>query len=243
MNELKRIEDFRKVLAGYQLSEEAKQTLQQIKLVVLVGPSSSGRNSIINELVKSGAYHFVVSDTTRQPRVNDGILEQNGREYWFRSEDEILQDLQAGRFLEAAIIHNQQVSGVSLRELQLAASEHKIAIHEMEIVGAGNIHTAAPETIFLFIVPPSFDEWMARMTARGSLPADETRRRLESAVNEIATALDRDYYQFIVNDTFVKTAALVDNIATQQPLEVPDQEAARAVARQLIADTRAHLAA
>src|SRR4051812_45219052 len=112
MNELKHKDDFEKVLAGCQLSDGAKQTLAQTKLLLLVGPSSSGRNTIINELVAEGGYHYIVSDTTRQPRVNNGVLEQDGREYWFRTEEDILADLQAGNFLEAAIIHDQQVSGI-----------------------------------------------------------------------------------------------------------------------------------
>ncbi|HET8991940.1 MAG TPA: hypothetical protein VFN31_02820 [Candidatus Saccharimonadales bacterium] len=241
MNELKQIDEFRKVLSDYQLPEAAKSALEQIELVMLVGPSSSGRNSIINELLKSGSYHYVISDTTRQPRENNGVLEQNGREYWFRTEDEILDDLKAGKFLEAAIIHNQQVSGISIRELQAAADERKIAIDEIEVVGADNIHKVAPEVIFLFILPPSFDEWMVRMNARGTLPEDETRRRLESAINEVSIALDRNFYCFIVNDTFVKTATKVDDIAHGQVISTEEQAAARKVAKQLIADTKAYL--
>lgn len=242
MNELKQIDEFRKVLKSYTLPEEAKTVLKKIEIVLLVGPTSSGRNSIINELLKSGSYHFVVSDTTRKPRENNGKLEKNGREYWFRSEDEILSDLKDGKFLEAAIIHNQQVSGVSMRELQAAANEQKIAIDEIEVVGADHIHEVAREAIFLFVLPPSFEEWMVRMNSRGELPKDEIRRRLDSAINEISVALDRNYYCFIVNDTFVKTAAKVDAIAHGQVLNQDEQEADRLLAKQLIADTKAYLA-
>ena len=241
MNELKQIEEFRAVLKHYQLPESAKRTLEQIKLVLLVGPSSSGRNSIINELMKSGKYHSVISDTTRKPRINDGILEENGREYWFRDETEILQDLKDGKFLEAAIIHNQQVSGISMRELEAASNEHRIAIDEIEVVGADNIHAAAPDAIFLFILPPSFDEWIARMSARGNLPEEETKRRLESAVSEITTGLNRDYYKFIVNDTFVKTADRIDAIIAGQISVLDDQLNAKAIAKQLIVDTQLYL--
>lgn len=241
MNSLEHIEAFQKVLVSYQLSPESQQVLNNVQLVLLVGPSSSGRNTIINELVKSGLYYFVVSDTTRQPRVNNGIMEQNGREYWFRSEEELLTDLQNGKFLEAAIIHNQQVSGISIRELERAAQERKIAIDEIEVVGADNIRILIPSARFLFVLPPSFDEWMTRMNARGTLPADETRRRLESAVAEISTALNRDYYTFVVNDTFTQTAQRVDAIIRDNFVEAADQEAAKATAKQLMGDTQAFL--
>lgn len=241
MNQLTRIDEFREVLAHYQLSDEAKRTLKDIRLVLLVGPSSSGRNTIINELVKSGQYHFVVSDTTRQPRVNNGILEENGREYWFRSEVDMLADLKDGAFLEAAIIHNQQVSGISIRELKLAAEERKVAIDEIEIVGGDNAHTLVPSAQFLFILPPSFDEWITRMNARGKLPADETKRRLESAVDEITTALVRDFYIFVVNDTFMQTTKRVDAIIRGHGIGVEDQEEAKETARQLLTDTKQFL--
>jgi guanylate kinase len=242
MNELTQIDAFKKVLADYHLSDEAKATLAATELALLVGPTSAGRNTIINELLKSGHYHQIVSDTTRQPRSNNGVMEQNGVEYWFRSEDEILADLEAGAFLEAAIIHEQQVSGISIRELEAAANEGKIAINEIEVVGADNIHAAKPDTMFFFVLPPSFDEWMARMSGRGTLPEDEVRRRLESAVKEITIALERDYYCFMVNDTFVQTAHKIDAVVTTKANDSVDQEHGRTVAQQLLADTKAHLA-
>jgi guanylate kinase len=241
MNQLTRIDEFRDVLAQYQLSDEAKQTLQDTQLVLLVGPSSSGRNTIINQLVKSGEYFFVVSDTTRQPRVNNGILEENGREYWFRSEVDVLSDLREGKFLEAAIIHNQQVSGISIRELKRAEEQHKIAIDEIEVVGADNIHRLVPAAQFIFVVPPSFDEWITRMNARGELPAAETKRRMESAVMEIDTALDRDYYTFVVNDTFMQATKRVDSIIRGHIVDAEQQAAAKDVARQLREDTKQFL--
>jgi len=241
MNQLTQIDAFQAVLENYQLSDEARHALADIRLVLLVGPSSSGRNTIINQLVQSGPYHYVVSDTTRQPRINNGVLEQNGKEYWFRSEAEILADLQAGKFLEAAIIHNQQVSGISVRELQAAAADQKVAINEVEVVGADHIHAISPNTMCVFVLPPSFDEWIARMNARGSLPADEIKRRLESAVTEITTALERDYYQFVVNDTFAHTARRIDAMIREHILDAESQAAAKVVAAQLLAETKQHL--
>ena len=242
MNQLQNKADFEAVLQKYQLSNAAQKLLHNMKFVLLVGPSSSGRNTIINELLKSGHYHDVVSDTTRSPRENNGIMEQNGVEYWFRSEQDILADLKKGAFLEAAIIHGQQVSGISMRELETAAGQGKVAINEIEVVGADNVHAAAPNTIFLFILPPSFDEWMTRMQSRGKLPPEEVKRRLQSAVSELQIALDRDYFTFVVNNTFKHTAETVDMLITnkQESYELQHQNG-RAVAEQLLADTTEHL--
>src|ERR1700759_5108412 len=121
--QLKHYQEFKAVLDSYQISDRARQAVQELKLALLLAPTSSGRNTIIRYQVGTGRYYYIISDTTRPPRVNDGVQEKNGREYWFRSEEEILADLKAGEYLEAEIIHNQQVSGISIRELEKAHSE------------------------------------------------------------------------------------------------------------------------
>lgn len=242
MNQLTRIDEFREVLANYRPSDESLHGLKDLKLAFLVGPSSSGKNTIINQLVKEDSYCPIVSDTTRQPRANNGVMEENGREYWFRSEVDILADLREGKFLEASIIHNQQVSGVSIRELRAAADHDKIAIDEIEVVGADNVHALMPSAQFLFVIPPSFDEWVTRMNARGTLPADETKRRVESAVEEITRALNRDYYTFVVNDTYMQTTKQVDDIIRHRTVEGKSQAEARELARRLLVDTKHFLA-
>lgn len=242
-NKLQHIQDFKELLFGYRVSEAGKKIMQDTKLVLFVGPSSSGRNTIINELLKTGKYHYIVSDTTRKPRENNGILEQNGREYWFRTEDQMLDQLRSGEMLEAALIHNQQVSGMSIREIKSAADDNKIAINEIEVVGADNIHAAKPDTMFFFIIPPSVDEWLARMQSRGALPEDETRRRLESAVEEIQIALDRDYYWFVVNETFMHTTSEINEIIVNHAITPEAQEHGRAVAETVLQDIQNHLVA
>ncbi len=241
MSNLKYIDEFEKILQNYRVSDEGCQILKETKLVLFVGPSSSGRNTIINELLKSGKYHSIVSDTTRKPRENNGVLEQDGVEYWFRSEEDLLQDLRNGLFLEAAIIHNQQVSGISMRELQRAANNQKIAVNEIEVVGADNIHQAKPDTVFLFVIPPSFDEWMARMSARSILPEDEIHRRLTSAVEEITIALDRDFYHIVVNDTFKQTTKKIETLIESGFDGVEDQVHNREIAAKLLGDTKQYL--
>jgi guanylate kinase len=241
INELKRIDDFRRVLTDYRPSEAAREALKPVRLIMLVGPTSSGKNTIVGELLRTGRYHYVVSDTTRQPRENQGVMEQNGREYWFRSEDEMLADLEAGQFLEAAIIHDQQVSGTSIRELLSAEEEGKPALHEIDYIGADIVHATKPDARFIFIVPPSFDEWMVRMRGRGELPADETRRRLESATKEIRTALDSDFYYFLVNDTYVHAAKRIDEMALSGEYDRDAEKLARDNARQVLAETQEYL--
>lgn len=241
MNRLVHLAAFKKVLANYQISPASQRILAKTNLVLLVAPTSAGRNTIIRELLKTGDYHYIVSDTTRQPRANDGVLEQNGVEYWFRSEEEMLRDLKAGRFLEAAIIHNQQVSGISVRELKRAHSEGKIAITDIEIVGARHIVAAKPDTVAIFVLPPDLKEWMRRFKHRGKLSKAEMRRRLESAAKEFSEALEHKYYTFVVNDSFLKATEKIHQIAKLGIRDPEEEKRGRAVAEKLYLDTISYL--
>ncbi|HSX07310.1 MAG TPA: hypothetical protein VLG11_00250 [Candidatus Saccharimonadales bacterium] len=242
MNELKHIADFRKLLADYRPSAAARQILAETRLVLLVGPSSAGRNTIINELVKTGAYHFIVSDTTRQPRTNNGVPEQNGREYWFRTEEEVLAELERGEFLEAAIIHDQQVSGISIRELKRARDANRIAINEVQIDGADNINRFKPDTTIIFVTPPDFESWLARLHARGTLPPLELRRRLESARKEFEAALKYSYYKFVVNNKLEDSVAAVNALATGGQYDPATGAGGRTVVKGLLEATEEYLA-
>jgi guanylate kinase len=196
--------------------------------------------------MKTGRYHPIVTDTTRPPRVNNGVLEQDGVEYFFRTEQTILDDLRNGQFIEAAIIHNQQVSGVRVREIEKAKNEGKIAITDIEPVGAHNVMQAKPNTTAIFLLPPSFDEWLSRLKKRNPHMTDEElRRRLTSAAKEFRMALDHDYYTLIINDNLQKATEQVDELArnsSSSELQA-NQPAARKLLQELLAKTEARLAA
>jgi guanylate kinase len=216
MNQLVHVEEFKKALEDYQPSKLAKKALAEVPLLLLVGPTSSGRNTLVNELVKTGRYYHIVSDTTREKRMKDGEpIEVDGREYWFHSEEEVLTGLQRGEYIEAALIHEQQVSGCNYLELLAAHEANQMAIKDIEPVGAETIHKHKPDTLIIFSVVPSFDMWMERLHSRGQMAPDELVRRMESAEAELETALKKDYYRYIINDTIEGTSAEVDRLATK----------------------------
>lgn len=240
MNQLKHIAEFQDILATYQLSTTAQDTLKQTRLVLLVGPTSSGRNTIISKLLETNGYHYIVSDTTREVRQKDGRpIEQNGREYWFRDEEAVLADLRDGDFLEAAIIHEQQVSGISIREIEKARQAGKIAITDVEPNGAETIHGLKPDTQILFVVPPNLTAWLERLHARSDLPEDEVRRRLEAACSEMQTALSRPYYVFVINDTLEHAVREVQEIVDGKIAEANPE--ARKVVEQLYNEACAYV--
>ncbi|MGH7142070.1 MAG: guanylate kinase [Candidatus Saccharimonadales bacterium] len=241
MNQLEHAAEFRRALNNYKLSDPTRKILQEVKLALFVAPSASGRNTIIRKLLKSDQYYFIISDTTRQPRINNGVPEENGREYWFRSEAEMLEEIKQKEFLEAAVIHNQQVSGISVRELKKAGQDGRIAITDVEVIGAANIHRLKPDVVIMFMVPPSFDIWIERIHSRGQMPPDEVLRRMESAERELATALKSDYYRLLLNDTVEGTAAEVNRFLTTGYYDPFKERLVRDTAQKLYKDVEDYL--
>jgi guanylate kinase len=229
MNELSNLQKFQDLLADYQLSKAALLTLTQTQLVLLVAPTSSGRNHLIRELLKTGDYYYIVSDTTRKPRTNDGVMEQSGVEYWFRNESEVLADIEQGKYLEAAVIHQQQVSGISIRELQKATDAGKIAITDAEIAGIDNAIKLKPDTLGIFV--------QRRVHHRGDMHHKEYKRRMESAVSELTAALDRDYYKFVINDSVNDAVQQINTISKMGVVDSEVQAQGRHLAEQLLLET------
>jgi guanylate kinase len=241
MNKLTHLQEFTGLLDDYQPSAESLHILSQTKLVLLVAPTSSGRNTLIRQILKTGDYYNIISDTTRLPRVNDGVLEQDGVEYWFRDETDMLRDIRAGKYLEAAVIHQQQVSGISIRELEKAKREEKIAITDAEIVGVANVISYKPDTIAVFVLPPSFEEWQRRIKHRGKMSPEEYKRRMTSAEVEYSAALACDYYKFVINDSIDNAVSSINQIAKLSSIDDEEQLRAKTLAEQLLIETRSLL--
>lgn len=239
--QLQRRPEFEAALKNYRPSKQTIETLRQTPLVTLTAPTATGRNTIINALVKTGRYTFIVSDTTRPPRQNNGVWERTGVEYFFRTEDEVLADITAGRFVEAEVIHGQQVSGTSVREIERAATEHKIPIADVDIEGGITMARLAPNTVTICLLPPSFKEWIARINGRERIEPINLHRRLRQATKVFKLALAHDNFIFIINDNLAEAIVAVDEIASHGRHQVADEQKARLLAEQLYRDTKAYL--
>jgi guanylate kinase len=213
---LEHYQQFKETLDNYQVSQRALKATENLRLVLLLGPTSAGKSTIIRHQLQTGRYYLVVSDTTRPPRENDGVIEQNGKEYWFKTEKEMLAGLKAGEYLEAEIIHDQQVSGISIRELEKAKQQGKIAINDVDSKGVHNILRVKPDTIVVMLIPPSFEEWLRRLAGRGYMSPEEQRRRFETALRVLQQALENDYY-LLISEDIEKSGAIIDTIVEGRP--------------------------
>lgn len=232
---------FEKILANYQVSGHAKELLKNINVVGLGGLAGGGRNTVISYLVNNANYHFIVSDTTRPPKLRNGVMEVDGVSYHFRREEDMLHEIEAGEFLEAEIIHDQQVSGVSIRELVDAHETGKIPIHDFEFGGLENIYNAKPDAHIIGLLPPSYDEWIRRFTEREEISEQELLNRLHTAKEVLTRMLEKPYFKLVINDRIEQCAADIREIVEQSNYASEKADQCRVVAEDILRRVNEHL--
>jgi guanylate kinase len=165
------------------------------RLVVLAGPTAVGKGTV-------AAYvraHFPqvwlsVSMTTRRPRPG----EVDGVHYHFVDDAEFDRLVEAGEFLEYAVVHGRAKYGTPRGPVERALSEGQLAMLEIDLQGARQVRESLPETLFAFLMPPSWEELVRRLVGRGTETQEERERRLQTARDELAAASEFDVV--IVND-------------------------------------------
>ncbi|MEO6513082.1 MAG: hypothetical protein ABIR37_00185, partial [Candidatus Saccharimonadales bacterium] len=118
----------------------------------------------------------------------------------------------------------------------------QIAIKDIDPVGARTFHDLKPDALIIFSVVPSFDIWMERLHSRGQMAPDELIRRMHSAEEELLTALESDYYRFIINDTVEGTTAEVHRLATTGYYDPFKERLARETTERLLGEVKRYLA-
>jgi guanylate kinase len=170
-------------------------------LIVLSGPSGVGKGTVRSALFQMAGHDLVysISMTTRKPREND----VHGREYYFVSQEEFEQCIQAGKMLEyAEFVGN--FYGTPLEPVKQLLEAGKEVVLEIEVQGAAQVRQKMKDAILIFIAPPSMEDLYKRLSSRGTESPEVIRQRIEKAKREIGLAYMYDY--IVVNDT-VENAA------------------------------------
>lgn len=163
-------------------------------LVVISGPSAVGKGTICKELVKRyDDIVYSVSATTRKPRAG----EVDGREYFFYTEDEFLNMIENNTFLEWAKVY-ENYYGTPESFVEKVTSNGKDCILEIDVQGALQVKKKRPDGIFIFVVPPSKEELISRITFRGTEDEIEIAKRMKSVDAELALIKNYDY--IVIND-------------------------------------------
>jgi guanylate kinase len=174
--------------------------------IILSSPSGGGKTTIAHRLLEMRRdVGYSVSCTTRPPRGD----EQHGRDYYFRSVEEFERGQRAGEFAESAEVHGH-LYGTLRAEVAKVLSSGRHVIMDIDVQGAKQFITAFPESVLIFILPPSASALVERLKARGTENTKSLIRRFRSAKEELKAI---DFYQYIVvNDRIDSAVAEIDSI-------------------------------
>lgn len=165
------------------------------RLVVLAGPTAVGKGTIIKRLVeKYGDVWVSVSVTTRPPRSE----EENGVDYTFVSEEEFTRMVTDGELLEWAVVHGVYRYGTPRLPVEEHLAQGTPCILEIDLAGTRQVRRSMPEALFIFVLPPSWEELVRRLKTRDTEDDMERARRLRTARVEMGAANEFD--EVVVND-------------------------------------------
>ncbi len=188
------------------------------QLIVLSGPSGSGKGTIIKALLASRDDTVLsISMTTRQPRPG----EVDGVHYYFRSREEFEDTIAKDGFLEYAE-YNGNYYGTPEAPIRRWLDEGKNVILEIEVQGAEKVMDHRSDLVSIFITIPSIEELERRLRDRGTETDDKVRGRMETARYELARAFR---YQYVVlNDEVELATARINTIIDAESMRYSRME-------------------
>lgn len=175
-------------------------------LAVVSGPSGVGKGTVCARLIEKYEGCFLsISATSRPPRG----AEEDGVHYYFKSREEFEEMIKNDELLE----HAQYVDkfyGTPKKPCMEHIDKGENVILEIEIQGGMKVKEKEPETVMIFVVPPSMDELESRLRGRGTESEELVLQRLARAKEELAEMGNYDY--IVVNDTVEETADRIYSI-------------------------------
>ncbi len=182
------------------------KTKKQGLLIVLSGPSGSGKNTVCDEVKKNNSNIWEsISMTSRKPRKG----EEDGKAYYFVSENEFEKNIEDDKMLEWAKFAGNYY-GTPKESVQKHLDKGEDVILVIEIQGALQIKKKLPQALFIFLLPPSMRELKRRLTDRHTESEEKILERFETAYKEINEISKYNYV--IINDKVEEAAQKLDAI-------------------------------
>jgi len=174
--------------------------------VAICAPSGVGKTTVARALVEqSPDLAFSVSATTRSARPG----ERPGVDYHFVARSEFESMIEQGLLLEWAEVHGE-LYGTPEANLEAAERDGEQLILDIDVQGAAQMVAACPDTVTIFLLPPSFGVLMERLRGRGSEDASRLRRRMETARSELEAMSAFQY--MVVNDRLEEAVGRIRSI-------------------------------
>ena len=159
------------------------------RLTVVSGPSGVGKSTVVRALLERCPQVWLsVSATTREPRPG----EVDGEHYFFLSHEVFAAMAASGELLEWAEFAGN-LYGTPRGPVQERLDANTPVVLEIELQGARQVRVALPDSVMVFLVPPSWDELVRRLTGRGTEVTESQVRRLEAARVELAAQDEFDH--------------------------------------------------
>ena len=193
-------------------------------LIIISSPSGGGKGTLIKEILKSVPnIGYSVSYTTR--KIREG--EENGRHYFFVSQEKFKELIEADEFLEFAIVHGN-FYGTSINQINAETSIGRDIILEIDVQGAESVRRKMPEAVSIFILPPSFEVLEARLKARATEKDADLNLRLGNSYGEVKRFVEFEYV--VINDSVETASADLERIILAERLRrVRQIDAIRAI--------------
>jgi guanylate kinase len=181
--------------------------------VVLSAPSGSGKTTIARSLMQRRAdVGYSVSCTTRTPRPG----EKDGVDYWFISDEEFVSRVGKAEFAESALVHGRRY-GTLRSEVQKVLDAGKHVIMDIDVQGAEQFVKAFPDSVLIFVIPPSLDALVARLKLRNTETDAQLAERLRNAHTELQDV--HRYHWVIVNDHLDAAVEQVSTVIDAESLK------------------------
>jgi guanylate kinase len=203
--------------------------------LILSSPSGGGKTTITRLLLERRPdVGYSVSCTTRAPRGS----ETHGKDYVFVSKSDFAAMRERGEFAESAEVHGNWY-GTLRSQVDQVLGQHKHVIMDIDVQGARQFKAAYPESVLVFLLPPSADALMQRLSSRQTESGDGFRTRVRAAREELRAAVSYQYA--VVNDDLELAYRVVSSIIDAEAVRHARQPQLTARVTALVEELDRHL--
>lgn len=186
--------------------------IQGPMMVVVSAPSGAGKTSICRKLLKQHKKVKMSVSATTRPKAKG---ERQGRDYFFMENEEFETKIGQDWFVEWAKVYDHYY-GTPRSQVQKILSKDEVVLLDVDVQGGRAIMKAFPESVTIFILPPSLKELKRRLKMRGRDQAEEIDKRLRAALKEIKMRTKYDYT--VINSDLDRAVAQVESILEAESL-------------------------